>query len=127
MGGLRLCLQAAVDFDAAGQVQVAVDLAFAVAHLEGECVVDPIAHFILGEVAVGDGWGEGEGRGVEFGEGDVEVDGGSVAGPHFAELVAFAEGVGSGEVDAQMVAEHEADVGVEDGVAGARADAEADF
>lgn len=127
MSGLRLGLQAAVDFDAAGQVQVAVDLAFAVAHLEGECVVDPIAHFVFGEVAIGDGWGEGEGGGVELREGDVEVDGGGVAGPHFGELMALAKGVGTGEIDAQVVAEHEADVGVENGLAGARADAEDDF
>ena len=57
----------------------------------------------------------------------MEVDGGGIAGPHLAKLVAFAKGVGAGEIDAQVIAKHEADVGVENGFGGAGADAEDDF
>ena len=127
MGVIRLFIQTTVYFDTAGEVEVAVDLALAVPHLEGEGVVDPVAHFVFGQVTVGDGRGEGEGGGVDFGGGEVESDGGGIAGPHFGELMAFAEGVGPGEVDAEVVAEHEADVGIEDGVFGAGGDAEDDL
>src|SRR6185369_13203214 len=71
---------ARVDFHAAGQVEVAVDLGFRAAHLQGNRVVDPIAHLVAHQGAVGDGRRERKGSRVEFGEIEVEIHRGDIAG-----------------------------------------------
>src|ERR1035437_3920761 len=60
---------ARVDFDPAGQVQVAVDLGFGAAHLQRDGVIDPIAHLVTHEGAVGNRRGEREGGRIELGSG----------------------------------------------------------
>src|ERR1035438_3631761 len=58
---------ARVDFHAAGQVQVAVDVGFGAAHLQGDGVIDPIAHLVTLEGAIGNRRGEREGGWIEIG------------------------------------------------------------
>src|ERR1017187_1230221 len=118
--------QAGIDFDVAGQVNVSVDLVIAAGHLQGQGVIDPIAHLVAEQGAIGNGWRKGEGRGIEFRQVDVEIDRASVAGPHGGQVVSFAAGVGAGEIHAQLVAQHEADDGHGDFGLGAHADSDHD-
>lgn len=108
-------------------MQVAIDLTLCMTHLEDEGIVDPVADTVVEKSTVGDGGREREVRGVEFGELDVEVDGEGIAGLHGFEFITFAESVGTGEVDAEVVAHHEADVGQGDVLVGAGTDADDGF
>ena len=74
-------------------------------------VIDPIADGVLIECAVGNSGRERERRGVQRRQFQMKIDGVMSPGYSGWKLVAFAGGVGAGEVDAQMIAEHEPDNG----------------
>src|ERR1035441_10995501 len=59
---------ARIHFHAAGQVQVAIDLGFGAAHLQGDRVIDPIAHLVTHEGAIGNRRREREGCRIERSE-----------------------------------------------------------
>src|ERR1035437_6931669 len=114
---------ARVDFDAAGQVEVAVDLGFGAAHLQGDGVIDPIAHLVTHEGAVGNRRGERKGGRIELGQIEIEIHRGDIASLEGGKFVAFARGIGAGEIHAELIAQHETDDGQGDIGGGAHADA----
>src|ERR1035437_439092 len=114
---------ARVDFDPAGQVQVAVNLRFGTAHLQRDGVVDPVAHLVSHEGAVGNRRGEREGGGIEFGQVEVEIHRGDIARLKRGKFVAFARGIRAGKIHAELIAQHEADDGQGHIGRGAHADA----
>src|SRR3954453_7463741 len=70
---LTLGAKAGIDFDTAGQVHVAIDLAFGATHLERDSVIDPIAHLVTEQRAVGNRRGERERRRIEFRQVEIEI------------------------------------------------------
>src|ERR1035437_7616409 len=123
MGLAFVVPQPRIHFDAARQVHVTVHFIVSPDHLQRHGVIDPIAHLIAEEGAVGDGGRERERPWVQFRQFHVEIDGGDIAGLHGRQLVALAAGVGAGEIHAEVVAQHEADNGQRDRYPRAHADA----
>src|ERR1035438_4160006 len=70
---------APVDFYAAGQVHIAVNLGLGAAHLQRDGVVDPIAHLVAHQRPIGDRRGKREGGRIQFGQLQVEIHRGDVA------------------------------------------------
>src|ERR1035441_5388049 len=64
---------APVDFHAAGQVHVAVDLGLGAAHLQRDRVVDPIAHLVAHQRPIGNRRGKREGCRIQFRQLQVEI------------------------------------------------------
>src|SRR5580704_15001966 len=96
--GNRRCLYSA------GNVKVSVDRLFSSGHLYGDCVIDPVADTIIRP----DEWREREGAGVELGDLDLKGDGEGFAGGECGDFVG-----GFREIKAEVVAEDEADPGVD--------------
>src|SRR5579871_6563187 len=112
----------AVHLHAARQVKLSVDGLIRFLHLEHDGVVDPVADRILFERAVGDRRRERERRRVERRNVDVEIDRGDVAFKHRLQVVALARGVGAGEINAQVIPEHETHDGPIESSFGSHAD-----
>src|SRR5690348_15105633 len=102
-------MQTGVHLDPAGEVNVSVDYVFRAFHLQGNRVVDPVADGEAEQRAVGNGGRKRERRRIQFGQVDMKIDSDSVSWPQGRQVVAFAGSAGPGEIDAHLVAQHEAD------------------
>ena len=91
----------------------------------GEALGSPEKRIMDGERAVRDRGREREECRVKLGQIDVEIDGADVAGYHRRKLESFQRCIGSGEVHAQMVSQHEPDDRQSNLVLGADADGNA--
>src|SRR6476620_11324073 len=100
---LTLSAYARVHFDAAWQVHVAVDLGFGAAHLQRDGVIDPIAHLVTQECAVGNRRGERERRWIKFGQIDVEIHRDDISCLERSQFVTFARRVSAGKIHAKLV------------------------
>ncbi len=98
--------QTGVYFHAAWQVKIAVHFVLGSRHLHHQRVVDPVAHLVRRQVAVRDRRREGEGRGVQFRQFQMEIHGIDIAGLHGLQLLAFANRVGAGEIHPELIAQH---------------------
>ncbi len=105
-------------------MQKSIDFVLRAFHLESDGVIDPIADGGVGESAIGNRWREGERSRIEFGKVEVEIHRQNVAVLHRLEVVAFARGTGSREIDAQLVAHQESDDGTRHRIFGLDTDAD---
>src|SRR6267142_58848 len=85
-GSWLLAANPRVDLHAARQVYVAVNLALGTRHLQGHGVVDPVAHGVARQGAVGDGGRERERSGIELRQVEVEIHRKDVARLHRRKL-----------------------------------------
>src|SRR5688500_9032698 len=91
-------------------MQITIDLAVAVAHLQRDCVVDPVTDRISVQCPVRNRRGEREIRRVQVREIEVKIDSNALPGAHRTQLIAFACRVGSSKIDSEVIAHHEADI-----------------
>src|ERR1017187_7690779 len=115
-----------IHFHTARQAQKSVDLARRVAHLQRDGIVDPVAHLVAQQGAVGDGRRKRKGGGIQLRHLEMKVHRIDIVRHHGGQIVTFARGVGAREIDAELVAHHESHDGLRDLAARAHADAHGD-
>src|SRR5260370_4233574 len=79
-------------------------------HLQRNGIVDPVAHPVSLERAIGNGRREGKCAGIKLWQLDMEIYRAHFTGGHRVESIAFPQRIGTRKIDAQMIAHHEPDI-----------------